>query len=75
MELEIEIAPQNSFSQYQISKNNPAEETAQILADGIRLAEDGSRAEARQLLVRVTETTPENETAWLWLASISEYPS
>lgn len=74
MELEIEIAPQNSFSQYQISKNNPAEETAQILADGIRLAKDGSRAEARQLLLRVTETTPENETAWLWLASISEYP-
>jgi CheY-like chemotaxis protein/tetratricopeptide (TPR) repeat protein len=46
----------------------------EMLKAGIRAAQEGNRAEARQLLLRVTENQPENETAWLWLASISEYP-
>ncbi len=46
----------------------------ELLRTGITLAKDGSRSEARQLLMRVTEVDPANETAWLWLASISEYP-
>lgn len=47
---------------------------SQMLKAGIKAAQEGSRAEARQMLLRVTDHQPENETAWLWLASISEYP-
>lgn len=49
-------------------------ETMQMLRDGIKAAQNGNRAEARQLLLRVTDAEPKNENAWLWLASISEYP-
>lgn len=45
-----------------------------MLRTGVKLAQEGNRSEARYLLLRVTESDPENETAWLWLASISEYP-
>lgn len=45
-----------------------------LLQDGIKAAQSGNRAEARHLLLRVTELEPQNENAWLWLASISEYP-
>lgn len=45
-----------------------------LLHDGIKAAQSGNRAEARQLLLRVTELDAQNESAWLWLASISEYP-
>jgi CheY-like chemotaxis protein len=47
---------------------------AEILAAGIKAAQEGRRSEARNLLLRVTEMDSENENAWLWLASISEYP-
>ncbi len=46
----------------------------QILKAGIKAAQTGERNEARQLLIQVTEAEPDNETAWLWMASISEYP-
>ncbi len=49
-------------------------ETLQMLRDGIKAAQKGERAEARNLLLRVSEADPKNENAWLWLASISEYP-
>ena len=45
-----------------------------MLREGVRAAQEGKRAEARQLLLRVTEADSESENAWLWLASISEYP-
>ncbi|HQU82010.1 MAG TPA: response regulator [Pyrinomonadaceae bacterium] len=45
-----------------------------LLHDGIKAAQSGNRAEARHLLLRVTELDQKNESAWLWLASISEYP-
>ncbi len=47
---------------------------AELLNLGIRAAQCGDRAEARAALFRVTEADPKNEAAWLWLASISEYP-
>jgi CheY-like chemotaxis protein len=49
-------------------------EVAEMLRDGIKAAQSGNRGAARQLLLRVTEADPKNENAWLWLASISEYP-
>lgn len=53
------------------AENNPARE---LLREGIKAAQAGNRSEARHLLLRVTESDPRNENAWLWLASISEYP-
>lgn len=45
-----------------------------MFREGVRAAQEGKRAEARNLLLRVTESDADNENAWLWLASISEYP-
>lgn len=52
-------------------KENNLEER---LREGVRLAQQGDRAKARHLLLSVAQAEPGNETAWLWLASISEYP-
>ncbi|HMS40623.1 MAG TPA: response regulator [Pyrinomonadaceae bacterium] len=48
--------------------------TSKMLRNGIEAAQSGKSSEARNLLLRVTESEPGNEKAWLWLASISEYP-
>jgi Tfp pilus assembly protein PilF len=79
MKLEIEINSAQNSSLENISDNLPNSETRmdevkKMLRSGINLAKEGNRAEARQMLLKVTEAEPENETAWLWLASISEYP-
>ena len=41
---------------------------------GIRAAQSGDRVNARIALLRAAELDDRNENAWLWLASISEYP-
>lgn len=45
-----------------------------ILKKGITAAQNGDRDLARKLLSQTTAMNPANETAWLWLASISDYP-
>ena len=45
-----------------------------LLKQGISAAQSGERALARTLLFKVTEADPQRADAWLWLASISEYP-
>jgi twitching motility two-component system response regulator PilG len=45
-----------------------------MLNQGIKAAQAGNRSVARIALQRTTELDPRNESAWLWLASISEYP-
>ncbi len=57
-----------------VANEHNSPEVMEMLRDGIKAAQEGNRAEARQLLLRVTEADPNNENAWLWLASISEYP-
>jgi tetratricopeptide (TPR) repeat protein len=49
-------------------------EVKSTLNQGIKAAQAGNRAQARTSLLRATELDPRNENAWLWLASISEYP-
>lgn len=44
------------------------------LREGIKAAQNGDREKAREALLRSTELDPTSESAWLWLASISEYP-
>ncbi len=51
-----------------------AEDIAFLLEQGVQAAQAGDRPRARALLLQVTRVEPGNENAWLWLASISEYP-
>ena len=45
-----------------------------LLNKGIAAAKNGEREEARNLLMLATEIDSLNEDAWMWLASISDYP-
>lgn len=55
------------------SKDNSVE-AKELLASGIKAAQSGDRAKARVSLLRAAELDSVSESAWLWLASISEYP-
>ncbi len=62
------------FVEKEVVSQNVSSETERMFREGVKAAQEGKRAEARNLLLRVTETDADNENAWLWLASISEYP-
>jgi len=47
---------------------------SQKIRAGIEAAREGSRSEARALLLEAADAAPDNEDVWLRLASISEYP-
>lgn len=51
-----------------------SEEAVEALREGINAAQAGDRVKARAALLRSSELDPGSESAWLWLASISEYP-
>jgi Response regulators consisting of a CheY-like receiver domain and a winged-helix DNA-binding domain len=78
LELESPTSPNQFFAgdfpKLEELAENTNERVSEMLKAGIRAAQEGNRTEARTLLSRVTDHQPENETAWLWLASISEYP-
>jgi twitching motility two-component system response regulator PilG len=76
MKLQIENNSTSAFTDLSsdVSSANGSAEVTDMLRRGIKAAQDGNRAEARHLLLQVTELEPKNENAWLWLASISEYP-
>ncbi len=79
MKLEFESTPSTVLFadrriDNQIDSANRVEDVSQTLQAGIKAAQEGKRADARHLLLQVTEAEPDNENAWLWLASISEYP-
>ncbi len=77
LELDTNSTQNSSFNNYSDTltpSETKADEAKKLLRSGISLAKEGNRAEARQMLLKVTETESDNETAWLWLASISEYP-
>ena len=54
--------------------NERSLEANSALREGIKAAQSGDRATARTALLRASELDPQSESAWLWLASISEYP-
>ena len=58
----------------EINTTDISPQAAEMLRDGIEAAREGNRSDAKVLLLRVTEVAPENEDAWIWLASIGEYP-
>ena len=77
MKLELDNNPVQNYSpsaNANVETDSSAEEIKKALRSGIKFAKEGNRAEARQMLLSVTEADQNNETAWLWLASISEYP-
>jgi twitching motility two-component system response regulator PilG len=45
-----------------------------LVGEGSAAARAGHKDEARRLLREATELDPDNEAAWLWLASVSETP-
>ncbi len=45
-----------------------------LVKNGVSAARNGDRVFARTLLIKATEVEPDHEEAWMWLASISEYP-
>lgn len=49
-------------------------EITTLLQAGIQAARDGNKAQARQLLLQVTELDPSQEQAWLWLAGVTPTP-
>ena len=69
----VPFAVDNSTAGSAHSDNRPAD-VSEMLQAGIKAAQEGNRAAARQQLLQVTEADPKNENAWLWMASISEYP-
>ena len=57
-----------------IVADGTSRDVRETLRSGIEAAQAGERARARYLLLRAVEIEPDSESAWLWLASISEYP-
>jgi len=75
--MRLEFEPNVSalpFVENEIISQNVTSEVERMLREGVKAAQDGDRSNARRLLLRVTEADENNENAWLWLASISEYP-
>src|SRR3982751_5888589 len=77
MRLEFEQAAAN----YQLHESaessalpKSSESAADIIKRGIVAARAGNRTKARILLKHGVELEPDSEVAWMWLASISEYP-
>lgn len=58
----------------EINEEKISPKALKMLHKGIEAAREGSRSEAKSMLLRVTEAEPNCEEGWLWLASISEYP-
>jgi twitching motility two-component system response regulator PilG len=51
-----------------------SQDLKKVLKRGILAAKNGEREDARALLMQATEIDSLNEEAWMWLASISDYP-
>lgn len=47
---------------------------AVLLKKGISAAQNGERELAREMLLQASELDPRSEDAWMWLASVSDYP-
>ena len=77
MRLKIEPSASNS-AETLVGESAPAAtysaDLRALVAEGVAAAQAGDRARARVLLTQATDKDPANSEAWMWLASISEYP-
>ena len=53
---------------------SPSPDLDALLKSGIKAAQSGDREHARKQLSQATALDPMSEDAWMWLASISDYP-
>ena len=72
MRLEIESSVSSPIAVENGSVKGP--DVSNLLKQGVSAAQNGDRPMARTLLSNVTDADPNCVDAWLWLASISEYP-
>lgn len=76
LEIEPNVASLDFSQDHATAVSTPRSDAdfEQNLKLAIAAAQSGDRDQARILLFKVTETEPQSVDAWLWLASISEYP-
>ena len=65
------LADAIAFDEFGFPSTNAGEN---LLNKGIAAAQNGDRDGARKLLTQVVALDPSSEDAWMWLASISDYP-
>lgn len=70
----IATHPPQTFDDSPAAAAGDGQRFDEYLALGIKSAQAGDRVKARTLLTAAADLNPESESAWLWLASISEYP-
>ena len=66
--------PVTDENDVQVQEHPDSGEAKSALNLGIKAAQAGNRGQARIALQRSVELDSRSENAWLWLASISEYP-
>lgn len=71
LDFETNAAEETDFA---LASSLSAVECSQKLRAGVKAVQEGSRDEARRLLLEVADVDPDNEDVWLRLASVSEYP-
>jgi CheY-like chemotaxis protein/tetratricopeptide (TPR) repeat protein len=57
-----------------VNQQNDQEKFTEYLNAGVKAAQGGDRKSARRHLMAALDIDSRSENAWLWLASISEYP-
>ena len=75
MRLEVD-SNASAFSPLNVTavEQNSQEKFAEYLNAGVKAAQSGDRKAARANLMSALDIDSQSENAWLWLASISEYP-
>lgn len=70
----IPDADEQVLSSYELSANAPFVSSSDALREGIGAAKAGNKVLARAHLLEAVRLDARNESAWLWLASISNAP-
>ncbi len=68
------MLPQVDNDGYDLATPPRSRDLDVLLKDGIAAAQNGERELARQLLSEAADVDPQSEDAWMWLASVSDYP-
>ena len=76
MRLEVEPVPGviTSTDAHDLDQGVVSPDFQMLLNNGIASAQKGEREQARSLLSQAADIDPQSEDAWMWLASISDYP-
>jgi CheY-like chemotaxis protein len=74
MRLEVDQNAPDFSSNVNADEPSSQEKFAEFLNAGIKAAQAGDRKAARRNLMAALDLDAQSENAWLWLASISEYP-